>query len=77
MVFALCEKIRELDETVQIIFITAAEEYYEKFRRQYYQKISSDTNIICLQQPNGNEELIQIVNMTLSTRNINISCIVE
>jgi two-component SAPR family response regulator len=70
MVFALCEKIRELDETVQIIFITAAEEYYEKFRRQYYQKISSDTNIICLQQPNGNEELIQIVNMTLSTRNI-------
>jgi two-component SAPR family response regulator len=70
MVFALCEKIRELDGTVQIIFITAAEEYYEKFRRQYYQKISSDTNIICLQQPNGNEELIQIVNMTLSTRNI-------
>jgi two-component SAPR family response regulator len=70
MVFALCEKIRELDETVQIIFITAAGEYYEKFRRQYYQKISSDTNIICLQQPNGNEELIQIVNMTLSTRNI-------
>jgi two-component SAPR family response regulator len=70
MVFALCEKIRELDETVQIIFITAAEEYYEKFRRQYYQKISSDTNIICLQQPNGNEELIQIINMTLSTRNI-------
>jgi two-component SAPR family response regulator len=77
MVFALCEKIRELDETVQIIFITAAEEYYEKFRRQYYPKISSDTNINCLQKPIGNEELIQIVNMTLSTRDINKSYIVE
>jgi len=31
--FALCEKIRELDKTVQIIFITAAEEYYRLLER--------------------------------------------
>ena len=33
--FALCEKIREVDNTVQIIFITAGEVYYENFRNQY------------------------------------------
>ena len=30
--FALCEKIREVDREVQIIFITAGEAYYESFR---------------------------------------------
>ena len=65
--FALCEKIRELDKTVQIIFITAAEEYYENFRKEYYPALSNDINIKCLQKPIGNEELIQIVNMTIAT----------
>jgi len=65
--FALCEKIRELDKTVQIIFITAAEEYYENFRKEYYSALSNDINIKCLQKPIGNEELIQIVNMTIAT----------
>jgi two-component system catabolic regulation response regulator CreB/two-component system response regulator ChvI len=64
--FALCEKIRELDKTVQIIFITAAEEYYENFRKEYYSALSNDINIKCLQKPIGNEELIQIVNMTIA-----------
>ena len=63
--FALCEKIRELDKTVQIIFITAGEAYYENFRKQYYPKLSNDVNIKCLQKPIGNKQLIQIVNMTM------------
>src|SRR5690349_2850 len=65
--FALCEKIRELDKTVQIIFITASEGYYENFRKEYYPTLSNDININCLQKPIGNEELIQIVNMTIAT----------
>jgi PleD family two-component response regulator len=49
--FALCEKTRELENTVQIIFITAGEEYYENFRKQYYPALSNDININCLQKP--------------------------
>ena len=63
--FALCEKIREVDREVQIIFITAGEAYYESFRKQYYPKISNDINISCLRKPIRNEELISIVNMTM------------
>jgi two-component system catabolic regulation response regulator CreB/two-component system response regulator ChvI len=66
--FALCEKIREIDNAVQIIFITAGEVYYENFRRQYYSKLSNDVNIKCLQKPIGNEELIQIVNEIMAIR---------
>jgi CheY-like chemotaxis protein len=63
--FALCEKIREVDREVQIIFITAGEAYYESFRKQYYPKISNDINISCLRKPIRNEELISMVNMTM------------
>ena len=66
--FALCEKIRELDKTVQIIFITAGEAYYENFRKQYYPKLSNDININCLQKPIGNDKLVKIVNMTIAPR---------
>jgi CheY-like chemotaxis protein len=69
--FALCEKIRELDMTVQIIFITASEVYYENFRRQYYPELSNDINITCLQKPIGNQELVRIVNMTIARRDKN------
>ena len=65
--FALCEKIRELDNTIEIIFITASEWHYENFRIQYYPEISNDTNVNCLQKPIRNQELIQIVNMTIAT----------
>jgi|SRR6187200_3390669 two-component system catabolic regulation response regulator CreB/two-component system response regulator ChvI len=54
--FTLCEKIRELENTIQIIFVTAAEEYYENFRKQYYPALSNDININCLQKPITNEE---------------------
>src|ERR1041385_3872084 len=66
--FALCEKIREIDKAVKIIFITAGEAYYENFRKQYYPAISKDVNINCLQKPIENEDLIQIVNKTISTK---------
>jgi DNA-binding response OmpR family regulator len=68
--FALCEKIREL-KTVQIIFITAGEAYYENFRKQYYPELSNDVNINCLQKPIGNKELIQVVKTTIDTRDTN------
>jgi CheY-like chemotaxis protein len=66
--FALCEKIREVDRKVQIIFITAADSYYDSFRKQYYPKISNDTNINCLRKPIRNDELISIVNRTMARK---------
>ena len=66
--FALCEKIRKVDREVQIIFITAGEAYYENSRKQYYSAISNDININCLRKPIRNEELIQIVDITLARK---------
>jgi two-component SAPR family response regulator len=57
--FELCKKIREIDNTVHIIFITASEEYYEQFRTQHYPELGK---INYIQKPIGNQELIQIVN---------------
>jgi CheY-like chemotaxis protein len=37
--FELCKKIRELDRIVHIIFITASEAYYEKFRGQHFPEL--------------------------------------
>jgi CheY-like chemotaxis protein len=62
--FAFCEKIREIDKAVPIIFITATEGYYENFKKQYYPEISKDVNIKSLQKPGGNDELVNIVNRT-------------
>ena len=66
--FALCEKRRKVDRDVQIIFITAGEAYYENFRKQHYPEISNDMNIKCLQKPIRNEELISIVNRTMTRK---------
>jgi DNA-binding response OmpR family regulator len=62
--FELCKKIIELDKTVHIIFITASEEYYEKFRGQRFPELGK---INYIQKPIGNEELVQLVNMIIST----------
>src|ERR687887_2560089 len=43
--FELCKKIREVDNTVRIIFITASEGYYEQLRTQSYPELTYDTNI--------------------------------
>jgi two-component SAPR family response regulator len=55
----LCEKIREIDNTVQIIFITAFEGYYDD---------PELTDINYLQKPFGNQEIIYIVNMVIATK---------
>ena len=61
--FELCKKIIELDRTVHIVFITASEEYYEKFRSQHLPELGK---INYIQKPIGNDELLQIVNTIVS-----------
>jgi CheY-like chemotaxis protein len=57
--FELCKKIREVDRIVHIVFITASEEYYKKFRSQHFPELRK---INYIQKPIGNDELVQIVN---------------
>jgi DNA-binding response OmpR family regulator len=61
--FELCKKIIELDKTVHIVFITASEEYYEKFRSQHFPELGK---INYIQKPIGNHELVQIVDMIVA-----------
>ena len=61
--FELCKKIRELDKTVHIIFITASEQFYEEFRTQHFPELGK---INYIQKPIANEELIQIINTTIA-----------
>ena len=61
--FDLCKKIREVDRTIHIIFITASEAYYEKFRGQHFPELGK---INYIQKPIGNEELVQIVDMIIA-----------
>jgi DNA-binding response OmpR family regulator len=70
--FELCKKIREIDKSLYVIFITAAAEYYEKFRSRHYAAITNNSNNTSfIQKPIGNKELIQLVNMTISTKDAN------
>ena len=61
--FELCKEIREIDKRVYIIFITASEAYYEKFRGQHFPELGK---INYIQKPIGNDELLQIVNTIVS-----------
>jgi DNA-binding response OmpR family regulator len=61
--FELCKKIREIDKTVHIMFITASEAYYEKFRGQHFPELSK---INYIQKPIGNDELVRLVDMIVS-----------
>jgi CheY-like chemotaxis protein len=56
--FELSKKIREIDKTVHIVFITASEQYYEKFRSQHFPELGK---INYIQKPVGNDELVQLV----------------
>src|SRR5215216_1109742 len=70
--FELCKKIRKVDKSLYVIFITAAEEYYEKFRSRHYTEITNNNNNTSfIQKPIGNKELIQLVNMTIATKDAN------
>jgi DNA-binding response OmpR family regulator len=68
--FALCEKIRELDKTVHIIFITAAEEsyYHERLKTQSYPELTNHGDIKYIQKPIENEELVNILNITIAAK---------
>jgi CheY-like chemotaxis protein len=61
--FELCKKIRELDRTVHIIFITASEAYYEKFRGQRFPELGK---INYIQKPVGNDELVRLVEVIIA-----------
>jgi two-component system catabolic regulation response regulator CreB/two-component system response regulator ChvI len=63
--FELCKKIREIDTKIQIIFITASEEHYNKIKKQNYPELES---IVSIQKPIGNEELVRVVNMAIAAR---------
>jgi DNA-binding response OmpR family regulator len=63
--FELCKKIREIDNKVQIIFITASEEHYNKIKKQNYPELE---NVVSIQKPIGNEELVRVVNMAIAAR---------
>ncbi len=71
--FELCKKIREVDKSLYVIFITAAAEYYEKFRSRHYTAISNNNNnnnnTSFIQKPIGNDELVNIVNKTMAIIN--------
>ncbi|MFL6420369.1 MAG: hypothetical protein ACJ71P_13340, partial [Nitrososphaeraceae archaeon] len=54
---------REFDKTVHIVFITASEEYYEKFRTQHFLELGK---INYIQKPIRNQELIRIVDMIVA-----------
>jgi DNA-binding response OmpR family regulator len=56
--FELCKKIREVDKSNQIIFITASGHYYDKIKKQSYPELS---NIVSVEKPIGNEELVKVV----------------
>jgi two-component SAPR family response regulator len=62
------KKIGEVDITVKIIFITASERYYDKLKKQYYPELG---NIVSIQKPIRNEELVKVVNMAITTKDEN------
>jgi DNA-binding response OmpR family regulator len=66
--FELCKKIREIDNKIQIIFITASEEHYNKIKKQNYPELES---IVSIQKLIGNEELVKIVNAAMATKDAN------
>ncbi|MFL6456228.1 MAG: response regulator, partial [Nitrososphaeraceae archaeon] len=61
--FELCKKIREVDKSVHIVFITASEAYYEKFRGQRFPELGK---INYIQKPTGNDELVRLVDMIIA-----------
>ena len=63
--FELRKKIREVDNTVHIIFITASELFYENIREKRYPELVNNS-INYIQKPIANEELIQIINTTIA-----------
>ena len=66
--FELCKKIIEHDRTVQVLFITAADQFYESTEEESCLELSDHNNINHIQKPISNQELVHIVSMTLAAR---------
>jgi two-component SAPR family response regulator len=65
----LCKKIVSLDKSVRVLFITAAEQqFYETIREKSYPELNNISNIKYIQKPVGNNDLIKVVNMTITTK---------
>jgi DNA-binding response OmpR family regulator len=67
----LCKKIREVDKSIRIIFITASGEFYKKIREERYPELINYNNIKYIQKPIANEELIKVVNTMMYASDTN------
>jgi DNA-binding response OmpR family regulator len=67
----LCKKIREVDKSIRVIFITASGHFYKKVREERYPELINYNSIKYIQKPIANEELIKVVNMMISTSDTN------
>jgi CheY-like chemotaxis protein len=67
--FELCKKIIDFDKSVRVLFITASEQqFYENIREKSYPELNNISSIKYIQKPVGNEELVKLVNMTITTK---------
>ena len=67
--FELCKKIVSLDKSVRVLFITASEQqFYEDIREKSYPKLNNISSVKYIQKPVGNNDLIRVVNMTITTK---------
>ena len=69
--FELFKKIREVDKSIAIIFITASGEFYKKVREEKYPELINYNNVKYIQKPIANEELTKVVNMMISASDTN------
>jgi DNA-binding response OmpR family regulator len=67
----LCKKIREVDKSIGIIFITGSGEFYKKVREERYPELINYNNIKYIQKPIANEELIKVVNTMMYVSDTN------
>jgi DNA-binding response OmpR family regulator len=67
----LCKKIREVDKSIGIIFITSSGEFYKKVREERYPELINYNNIKYIQKPIANEELIKVVNTMMYASDTN------
>jgi two-component SAPR family response regulator len=67
----LCKKIREVDKSIRIIFITASGEFYKKIREERYPELINYNSIRYIQKPIANEELIKVVNTMMYASDTN------
>lgn len=61
--FELHRKVKELDNTVKVCFLTASEKYYETFRGKEYSSLGKD---LFLHKPIENKELVKKINKILN-----------